>query len=89
MPLLVLSPARIAAEVRQIEERAADERDWRRRARMLGLDCVLVYLDGLLLALASLHFTGDHAQIALRAGLLIGNAGPLALAYVFWARENG
>jgi hypothetical protein len=56
---------------------------------MLGLDCVLVYLDGLLLALASLHFTGDHAQIALRAGLFIGNAGPLALAYVFWARENG
>src|SRR6266581_5917667 len=87
-PLLVLSPDRVAAEVRRAVERAADDLEWRRRARKLGLDCVCLYLDGLLLALASFRFTGPHAEIALCSGLFMGNAGPLVLAYVFWVRET-
>ncbi len=87
-PLLVLSPDRVAAEVSRAEERAADDLEWRRRARKLGLDCVCLYLDGLLFALASFRFSGPHAEIALCSGLLIGNAGPLVLAYVFWVRET-
>ncbi|HYU10526.1 MAG TPA: hypothetical protein VEK77_14205 [Gemmatimonadales bacterium] len=87
-PLLVLSKERIATEVRRARERAADDVIWRRRARLLGLDCFFVYFDGLLLTLASLHFTGVLAQMAVCAGLLMGNAGPVAFAYVFWAQEN-
>lgn len=73
-PLLVLSHERIAAEVRLAEERAADELEWRRRIHMLGLDCFLVNLDGLLLTLAGLSYTGTVAQLALCSGLLMGNA---------------
>lgn len=86
--LLVLSQDRIATELRRAEERAADDLIWRRRARLLGLDCFFVYLDGLLLTLASLHFTGALAQMAFCSGLLLGNAGPLAFAYLFWMQEN-
>ncbi len=87
-PLLVLPQERIATEVRRAQERAADDLIWRRRARLLGLDCFFVYLDGLLLTLASLHFTGVLALVAVSLGLLMGNAGPAAFAYLFWAQEN-
>jgi len=87
-PLLSLSDERIADEVRRAEERALDDLEWRRRVRVLGLDCFFVYLDGLLLTLASLHLTGALAQIALCSGLLMGNAGPLAFVHLFWAQEN-
>jgi len=87
-PLLSLSQERIAAEVRRAEERAVDDLEWRWRVRMWSLDCFFVYLDGLLLTLASLHLTGTLAQIALCAGLLMGNAGPFAFVYLFWAERN-
>ncbi len=48
----------------------------------------IILLAILLLTLASLHFTGALAQMAFFSGLLMGNAGPLAFAYVFWAQEN-
>jgi len=87
-PLLVLSAERIAAELREVQERAADDLEWRRRVRRLSLDCFFLYLDGLLLTLASLHLTGTLAQLAICSGLLMGNAGPFACAYLFWTQEN-
>lgn len=47
------------------------------------------YVAGGVLAFASLALTGDSAQIALWGGLLLSNAGPLALGYAFWMREQG
>ncbi len=88
MTLLELSPDRIAAEVREAEQRAADELIWRRRVRLLGLDCFFVYLDGLLLTMGSLHFTGVLAQVAFCSGLVMANAGPFAFAYWFWQQDN-
>jgi hypothetical protein len=38
---------------------------------------------------ASFGLTGDIAPVALWGGLLLGNAGPLALVYAFWMREQG
>jgi hypothetical protein len=91
--LLVLTTRRIAQETRRAQEIATAEaiwyRGWRRRVAFLTLRCGTVYLAGALLVGASFALTGDKAEAALWGGLLLANAGPLALVYAFWMREEG
>lgn len=91
--LLVLPEERIAQEIRRSNEVATDEHaryvGWRQRVLMAVLWCGTVYVAGLVLAWASLALGGDNAQMALWGGLLLSNAGPLVIGYVFWMRESG
>ena len=91
--LLVLSAARIAEEIRHAEEVAAVEASWyrarRQRIYWLLLRAASTYVAGGILAWGSFALTGNAAQIALWAGLLLNNAGPLVFGYTFWMREQG
>jgi hypothetical protein len=91
--LLLLPESRIAEESRRAQEIATAEaswyRAWRRRVMLLTLRCGAVYVAGGMLVGASFGLTGDIAPVALWGGLLLGNAGPLALVYAFWMREQG
>jgi len=91
--LLVLPESRIAEETRRAQEIATAEaswyRAWRRRVLLLTLRCGAVYVAGGVVVGASFALTGDTAPVALWGGLLLGNTGPLALAYGFWMREQG
>lgn len=91
--LLVLSDARIAQEIRHAHQVAVAETDWRRgwrrRAFWLVVKAGATYAAGGFFAWGSFALTGDAAQIALWGGLLLSNAGPLVLGYVFWMREQG
>ncbi|HEV8380307.1 MAG TPA: hypothetical protein VGQ29_01900 [Gemmatimonadales bacterium] len=91
--LLVLPEIRIAEETRRAQEVAIAEARWsrvlRRRVVLVTLRCGAAYVAGAMLVGASFGLTGDMAQVALWAGLLLGNAGPLVFAYAFWMREQG
>ncbi len=93
MSLLVLSPDRIAQDIRHYEQIAADERVWRQawrwRVFWLTVRCALTYGVGAVLAWGSLAMSGDVAQIAFWGGLLLSNAGPVIFGYAFWMRESG
>jgi lipid-A-disaccharide synthase-like uncharacterized protein len=88
-PRLVLSPERLAAELRRARAVEEGERVWRRGARLLAVYCGLLYGVGLVIAWGSLHLTGDAAPVAFWGGMLIGNASVLVYCMVMWARDEG
>jgi hypothetical protein len=85
----VLSPERVAAELRRAQAVEEGDRLWRRSARRLAACCGVLYALGLFIAWASFHLIGDMAQIAFWGGMLIGNASVLVYCLVMWAREEG
>ena len=87
-PLFVLPAARVAEETQRAAERSILDDEWRGRLRALLGRCGVGYLAGLVSAYASLHLRGEYAQMALWAGLFIGNGVPLAMLYEFWVKEN-
>ncbi|KPJ99952.1 MAG: hypothetical protein AMS20_15515 [Gemmatimonas sp. SG8_28] len=86
--LLILSPQRIAAELRELRFATAADRRWHRKLWALGLRCVAWYFAGLVLIGWSMH-TSNYplAQLLFAAGLWIAALGPIVTALVFWLRE--
>jgi hypothetical protein len=88
MPLLTLSPSRIALEVRRAELNAAADRDWRHHLTITLVHAGAWYFLGVFLLLASFHATGPRAQVLMLVGWFVGNVAPITVLVAYWLREQ-
>ena len=88
MPLIVLSPERIAEELRRVAANEAAERAWRRRVTITFAHASLWWAFGLFLTLASFHAVGQRAQALMAVGWFVGSLAPVVVLFFGWLREQ-
>jgi len=88
-PLLTLSPARMALELRHASHAAEHERDRRRHAWLAMADTCLWLASAYGLLFLSFWLTNtEWATMGFWAALALGNFGPLFTGFRYWAQEE-
>ena len=88
--MAALNDDRVTQSLRRVAEQEEAARAERREVLLVLAMCVLWAGLGLFLVMWSAHTTSvEHGQIALGAGLVIGNGGVVATLIYAWYRAQG